>query len=237
MATTTTRRIAGASIAMLGVLGLAACNNNDVSAATPPATNSPATQSPDTATQSPSTSETTTEETTSAPSTSEPSATTSKSDSEAGDPGKVTGPTKPTDKNAKLKFGDQAVIVDDSKGTYRIKVNDLKVAPKSVYKTANLNESNGTVYFLDFDVTPIKQPAGKDYSFTTSSVNGLFLHPTFQSGAKAKRLYGDAPGCKSEYTKLSIGQSGASCYIYQIDGPKLSGVTFNDYQHNITWTK
>ena len=222
------RRIAGASIAMIGVLGLAACNNETVSA-TPPATSAPSTS----ASQAPSeTSTSAAPETTT--SSAAPSTTTSSSSSssDAGT-GSYTGPTKETAEDAKLKFGKGAVIKDDD-DLYNLKVKDLKVAPDSVYADANLNKANGTVYFIDFDVTSIKQ--NKTY-FGTSSVNGLFLYPTFKSGEKAKRLYGDAPGCNSESTKLAAGETGSSCYVYQITGPKATTVTFNDYSHNITWSK
>lgn len=237
MATTKTRRFAGASLAMLGVLALAACNDESVSSATPPEASAPtsqATQEQSSPSEAPETTEESqTSETSEAPETSESSTTDDSSD----EGGSVSGPTEPTDKDAKLKFGDPAVIEDDSKGTFRIKVKDLKVAPNSVYKEANLNKSNGTVYYVDFSVTPIKKGTSSS-DFTTSSVNGLFLHPVFGSDATTKkRLYGDTADCKSGYDKLAIGQSGDSCYVYQIDGKKLTDVAYTTSQYDISWSK
>ncbi|TWP34297.1 hypothetical protein [Leekyejoonella antrihumi] len=230
MTTSAYRRIAGASIAMIGVLGLAACNNETVSA-TPPATSVPSSSSSQAPNQSQS--QTTTsqapETTQDAPSTSSSSS----SSSAAAGTGSYTGPTQVTAANAKMTFGKGAVIKDGD-DLYNLKVKDLKVAPNSVYADANLNKANGIVYYIDFDVTSIKQ--NKTF-FGTNSVNGLFLYPTFKSGAKAKRLYGDAPGCKSTSDKLTVGQTGSSCYVYQITGAKATTVTYNDYSHNITWSK
>ncbi len=243
MSTIKTRRVAGASLAMLGVLALAACNDESVSSATPPEASAPTaqqTQEQSTPSEAPETTEeSSTSETSEAPETSDESSSSSSSDESSDEGGSVSGPTKPSDKNAKLKFGDPAVIQDDSKGTFRITVKDLKVAPNSVYKEANLNKSNGTVYYVDFSVTPIKKGSSSS-SFTTSSVNGLFLHPVFGSDATTKkRLYGHTTECDSGYDKLSIGQSGDSCYIYQIDGKKLTDVAYQTMGsgYNITWSK
>lgn len=207
------RRPAGVSALLLASFGLAACNNNSVTAAPPSVSE--------------------TSQTSSSASDTESSANQSPASSSAEASQTSSGSVEETSKYAKLKFGDPAVIVDDD-DTYRLTVKDLKVAPESVYQDSSLDKVNGTVYFIDFDVTNLKQ--GSSY-FGTNSINGLFLHPTFQQGVKAKRMYGDLPGCESDSKELAEGETGSNCYIYQIDGPKLSGVTFNDYEHNITWTE
>lgn len=134
-----------------------------------------------------------------------------------------------TPKGSTLKFGDTAVV-DTSGSKFKLTVKSLEVAPDSVYKEANLNKDNGTVYYINYEVSPIKAD-----TFSTTSVNGLFLYPTFNSGQKAKRLYGDTSACKSDYKKLSVGETGSGCYVYQIDGAKSSTVTYNTYDYSIKW--
>lgn len=219
------RRTTIGAVAIAGALSLAACNSDNASVSTSSAPSaSSSTAAPTTTSQS------------SAPETSTSAATTpsttTTSTQQSAPP--VSGPTAVSPDNATYKIGQPAVIKDDD-GTYRLTPTSLEVAPASAYTEANLNKANGTVYYLKFDVTAINPNATY---FGTNSVNGLFFHPEIGASVKnAKRLYGDTKACTSNDTKLAAGQSGSSCYIYQIPGATVSNVVFNDYQHNIRWTK
>lgn len=217
------RRTTVGALAIAGALGLAACNNDTASVSTPTGSQSTATSKPSTPSSAPTTES-------SAPETSTSEAADPTTSSEA--PSKpVTGPTKATDPKGTLKFGQPAVIVDDD-DTFRLTATSLTVAPDSAYSEANLSKSNGKLYYLKFDVTPIKTDS------KYFSVNGLFFHPEIASSVKnAKRLYGDTDACSSDSKPTAIGQTQSSCYIYQIPGATVSNVVYNDYQHNIRWTK
>lgn len=212
-------RLAGACIAALGVLGLTACSGGAAAGGT---TGSPGGSS---AGRAPHTSHPTSGKPTGAPA--------AKASQSAASPAPVaTDPTTQTAANARLTFGEPAVIKTEH-GLMELTVKDLRVAPSSVYAAADLSRANGTVYFVDYTVSPIK-PSG---SFRTNSVSGLFLYPTFAQGAKAKRLYGDAPGCNIQSNTLKPGQPGNGCYVYQITGARATTVTYNDYHHNLVWAK
>ncbi|GAB3587854.1 hypothetical protein GCM10027579_26080 [Calidifontibacter terrae] len=123
----------------------------------------------------------------------------------------------------------------DDEDTYRLTVKDLQVAPDSVYADGSLDKAKGTVYFVNFEVSPIK--LGATSKFRTSNINGLFLHPDFASGQTARRMYGDVDACKTDSSELlKVGDSGKGCYIYQITGDKASKVVYNDYEHNLVWS-
>jgi len=139
-----------------------------------------------------------------------------------------------SDPDGTFKIGEPAVIKDDD-DVYRLTPTSLEVAPESDYNEARLKKENGTVYYLKFDVTAIKV---NPTFFGTSSINGLFFHPEIGSSVKnAKRVYGDTDKCESESEELKAGDTASSCYIYQIPGAKVSTVVYNDYGHNIRWTK
>lgn len=234
MSRTTFRRTSVAAVALAGAFSLAACNSGSSSVSTPSgAASTSAAETPSTTETSSAAPESSTEASTSEPT--ESSTTESPSSSEStGSSTAVTGPTEVTDKNAKLKIGSPAVIEDDD-DTYRLTPTSLQVAPDSVFSETTLKKSNGTVYYMKFDVTAIK--TNSTY-FGVSSINGLFFHPTVPSTVKgAKRVYGTTDACKSGYEKLAVGQSASSCYMYQIPGATVDSVTYNDYKHNITWTK
>lgn len=233
MSSNTFRRTVIGAVAVAGALSLAACNSGESASVTTPAGQTTTTSSaaPETSTttesSAPETSTTTTEpsETT----TSEASKT---STSEATKP--ATGPTEVSDPDGTFKLGEPAVIKDDD-DVYRLTPTSLEVAPASDYNEARLKKANGTVYYLKFDVTPIKV---KSSYFGTNSINGLFFHPEIGASVKnAKRVYGDTDACESDSKKLAAGETGSSCYIYQIPGAKVSNVVYNDYDHNIRWTK
>lgn len=225
MSTNIFRRILVGAVAIAGALSLAACNSDSpqVDKPTSAATSSaaPTSEAPPTS-ANPTTDQATTDEPTTEESTpSDPSTT-------------DDGPTQVTDANATLKMGEPAVIKDDD-DTYRLTAKSLEVAPDSVFSETKLKRSNGTVYYLKFDVTAIK--TNSTY-FGTNSVNGLFFHPEIGAGVKnAKRLYGHTSGCDDDSEKLSAGQSGSSCYVYQVPGSTVNSVVFNDTDHNIRWTK
>ncbi|WP_431843982.1 hypothetical protein [Calidifontibacter indicus] len=129
-----------------------------------------------------------------------------------------------------MKFNEPAVI-EESGDTFRLTVKELQVAPDSVYSEKNLDKSKGTVYYVKYDISPIVAKG----SFTSTSVNGLWLYPSFKQGQTAKRMYGSTDDCKSSYDKLSVGQTGSGCYIYQISGETSKTVTYANYDHRITW--
>lgn len=215
------RRTAVGAVAIVGALSMAACNSDTASVttntATPPATSSSSTPPP----------------TSSAPETSTSEATTpSETSSDAGKP--VTGPTALSNPDGTFKIGQPAVI-KDSDDIYRLTPKSLEVAPDSAYNEARLKKANGTLYYLKFEITGIT--VASKY-FSTSTVNGLFFHPKIDKSVKdAKRLYGDTAACTSDSKKLAVGETGSACYMYQIPGPTVTDVIYNDYEHNITWTK
>ncbi len=129
-----------------------------------------------------------------------------------------------------MKFN-QAAVIEESGDTFKLTVKELKVAPDSVYSEKNLDKSKGTVYYINFEVSPVKT----DGNFYASSVNGLWLYPTFKQGQTAKRMYGSTDDCKSGYDKIATGETGSGCYIYQITGETAKTVTYANYDHRITW--
>ncbi|GAB2678239.1 hypothetical protein GCM10027070_15210 [Barrientosiimonas humi] len=143
-----------------------------------------------------------------------------------------------TAEGTKLKFGQEAVVLESSTGdtsadSYRLKVDGLEVAPDSVY-TGNLKKENGPVYFLKYTVTNIGK-AGSG-SFDASSVNSFMLIPQLKAGQSGKKLLGSLPQCDSDDTELSVGQSGKGCEVYQVKG----GSTVTDVVWSpgrITWGK
>lgn len=223
--TRTRTRVVTTAAVIAGVFGLTACNSG-TSVTTSSTSSSSSTPSSSSSSQTPSSSSS---ETSSAPSsssetsTSEGSTTESSPSSSAATSG---GGSTATATTATMKFGD-TLTVKDTDTTFAITVKDLKVAPDSVYSEANLNRSNGTVYYLDFSVKAVD--VSKASYFGSNSVNGLFLKPYFESGRTgAKRLYGDTAACKSVSKKLTDGQSADGCYVYQIPGAKISSATYDD---------
>ncbi|GGB26740.1 hypothetical protein GCM10011492_16270 [Flexivirga endophytica] len=237
MSTTIFRRTVVGAVAIAGALSLAACNNDSAAVDTPTGAATSTAQStqaepPPSEESAEGESSTTSPESESSETSSESS--TESSESSTGTSGSADGPTSVTDANATLKIGQPAVI-EDSDDTYRLTPKSLEVAPDSVYSETTLKKANGTVYYLKFDVTAIK--ANSTY-FGTNSVNGLFFHPKIDASVKgAKRVYGHTAACDSDSTKLAAGESGNSCYMFQVPGATVDSVVFNDYKHNITWNK
>lgn len=228
MSTNLIRRSMVSAVALSAVLGLAACNSDSpaVEKPTSGATSSAAPTSESTTSEAPRTSEEPSSES-SSPSSEETSPSSESNDS-------TGGSTDVTDAKATLQIGQPAVINDDD-DTFRLTPKSLEVAPDSVFSTTKLKKSNGTVYYLKFDVAAVK--ANSTY-FGSNSVNGLFFHPEIDPSLKgAKRLYGDTPECTSESKKLAPGESASSCYIYQIPGKSVSNVVYSDNDHHIRWTK
>lgn len=241
MFSTRTSRAAAASIALAGMVGLSACQSNEVTtapSASQPATTSsaPTSQAPSTsqAPAAPSTTEAPAPSTTEAPSSAAPSSSAS-SAAPSGD----AGDTTVTPAGTKLKFGEEAVVressTDDSGDSYRIKVDGLEVAPDSVY-TGNLKKENGPVYFLRYTVTNIGKA---DSSFDAGSVNSFMLTPKLQKGQEGKKLLGSIPQCDSDDTELSVGQSGKGCDVYQVKGGStIEEVTWAPgLRIQVTWGK
>ncbi|MCG8656391.1 MULTISPECIES: hypothetical protein [Yimella] len=222
-------RVAVTSLALVGALGLTACNSDTTvtnSSSTSSSTSSESTstsESPSSSQTSTSTSESST--TSESPTSSETSSASSESSTTAD-----SGPTDVTPRGTTLKFNQPAVI-DESGKVFRLTVKELKVAPESIYSEKNLKKSDGTVYYINFDVSPVKTSG----SFYSSSVNGLWLYPSFGSGQKAKRMYGSTDDCKSSYEKIEVGQSGSGCYIYQITGATSKTVTYANSKNRLTW--
>jgi hypothetical protein len=230
MSTNAFRRTLVGTVAIAGVLGLAACNSDSPAVHTPTGA---ATSSAAPTREAPSTSSQPTDEA-SSPSSEETTPSDSSSDSSSESSSAADGPTSVTDANATLKLGEPAVIEDDD-DTYRLTAKSLEVAPDSVFSETSLKKANGTVYYLKFDVTAIK--TNSTY-FGTNSVNGLFFHPEIGSTVKnAKRVYGHTAACDDDTKKLAAGESGTSCYMYQVPGATVTSVVYNDYDHNIRWTK
>lgn len=240
MFSTRTSRAAAASIALAGMVGLSACQSNEVTTA--PSTSSaaspaaPTSQAPSTsqAPAAPSTSEAPAPSTTEAPSSAAPTSSAS-SAAPSGD----AGDTTVTPAGTKLKFGEEAVIressTDESGDSYRLKVDALEVAPDSVY-TGNLKKENGPVYFLKYTVTNIGKGGS---SFDAGSVNSFMLTPKLQKGQEGKKLLGSIPQCDSDDTELSVGQSGKGCDVYQVKGgSKIEEVTWAPgLRIQVTWGK
>lgn len=222
-------RAAAGAFALIGALSLAACGPDDAPVATG-STQSSTTGGPSSSSSSESSSESSTTSSESSTSTETPTS----SESSTASSTEAAGPTEPSAKNATFSFGEPAVI-QDSDETYRLTVKDLQVAPDSVYSDGKLDKAKGTVYFVNFEVSPIK--FGSTGKFRTSSINGLFLHPSFEKSQTARRMYGSVDACKTDSSStLQIGESGKGCYIYQITGDKSTKVVYNDYKYNITWS-
>ncbi|NNG38011.1 hypothetical protein HJ588_01805 [Flexivirga sp. ID2601S] len=233
MSRTTVRRGAAAALAVAGAFTLAACNNSDSASVTTPSATSSAAPSTTTET-TPSTTESSQAPSTSETTESSPATSDTSSAASGGASTPVSGPTEVSDPDGKFKIGQPAVIKDDD-DTFRLTPTALEVAPDSAYNETRRKKTDGTLYYLKFDITAIKTNAT---FFGTNSVNGLFFHPAVPDTVKnAKRLYGDTDACKSESKELKAGESGSSCYIYQIPGAPITSVTYNDYDHNIVWTK
>lgn len=233
---TARKRMAISSIVLAGALGLTACNSEDTTVTEPSATQSES-QGSDEASQS---EESPSEEESSETSESSESSETSEEspsseESESGSGGSDSGPTEPSAKDAQMKFGEPAVIEDDTKGNFRLTVDKLEKAPDSVYSNTRLNKSDGTVYFIKFRVAPVSE-GSSSASFRASSVNGLFMFPTFDASQKAKRMYGSVDGCKTDSSKeLAIGETGEGCYIYQVSGKDATTVSYKTSQYNLLW--
>lgn len=230
------RSLAGAAV-IAGALTLTACNSDapDVdstgSETSTAAPTNPGTGDP-TGPTSDESSETSSDN--SSDSSSDTQSETSSDTSSETSTGSDDGPTEVTDAKATLKMGQPAVI-EKSDDTFRLTPKSMEVAPDSVFSETSLKKSNGTVYFLKFDVTAIK--TNSTY-FGTNSVNGLFFHPEIDAGVTgAKRVYGRTADCESDSKKLAPGESGSSCYIYQVPGKTVSNVVYNDSDHRIRWTK
>lgn len=223
-------RVAATSLALVGALGLTACNSDTTVTETTTPTSSSTSESSSSTSESPSTSSTSesSSSTSSTSSTSESPSTSSTSESSSASTGAES--TEETPKGTTLKFGSPATINESGK-VFKLTVKELKVAPESIYSQKRLDKANGTVYYINFDVSPVKS----DGTFYASSVNGLWMYPSFDQGQKAKRMYGSTDECKSSYDKLEIGQTGSGCYIYQIDGPTSKTVTYANSNHRLTW--
>lgn len=233
------RGIVGA-VAIAGALGLAACNNDTASVSTPSGSaptvaatsKAPTTQAaPPTSSEAP----TSEESTTSSEPTTESSTSESSSTSAAGG---STDKSKVTPDGAKLKFGQNAVIDDESDGKYKLKVKSITAAPESAYATANLNKSNGKMYYINFDVTNL---GGAKYGFRATAPNQFFLKPVFESSEKARAggsPYQDLPGCKkASYDEIAVGKSASACYYYQVTGAAPTKVMWDTYETKIVWSK
>lgn len=234
------RRSLVGAVAIAGALGLAACNNDTASVSTPSGsapTAAATSQAPTTQAAPPTSSEapTTEESTTSSAPTTEESSPSSSSSAAAGSKDK----TKVTPDGTKLKFGQAAVIDDDTDGKYKLKVKSITAAPESAYAKANLNKSNGKMYYINFDVTNL---GGAKYDFRATAPNQFFLKPVFDSSEKGRAggsPYDDLPGCKkvSYDEKIAVGESGSACYYYQVTGPAPTKVMWDTYETEIVWSK
>ncbi|YAL83701.1 hypothetical protein ACMYYO_02535 [Dermacoccaceae bacterium W4C1] len=229
-------RAAAASIAVAGVVGLSACNSNEVTTSSPTSSAAAGSESTSEApSTSESSSESSTESSTSESSTESPSSESSSSSSESATSGGGGGSL--TANGTTLKMNEKGTVntgSDSSPKLVGITPTALEKQPDSIFdKESGLKKSNGTVYFLKFKVT--NENAGDtSSSVTASSVNGLFFHPEATQGGK--RLYGTVDGCKSEYTKLAPGESADTCYIYQISGSEPKNVVYNNSSTQLKWT-
>lgn len=131
-----------------------------------------------------------------------------------------------------------AVIETDSDGRYRLTVKSLTPAPQSAYAVANLNKTNGKMYYVNYEVTNL---GGSKYGFHATSVNFLWLRPVFDSSQKGRAggaPYQDLPGCKkAAYDDIAVGRTASACYYYQITGTAPTKVMWNDYDTQIVWSK
>lgn len=231
------RRTLVGAVAIAGALGLAACNNDTASVSTPSGSTPAATSAaPTTSVAPPTSSEApTTEESTTS---SAPTTDSTSSDSSTAAAGGSTDKTKVTADGTKLKFGQAAVINDDSDGKYKLKVKSITAAPESAYATANLNKSNGKMYYVNFDVTNL---GGAKYGFEATAPNQFFLKPVFDSSEKGRAGGSpsqDMPGCKkASYDKIPVGKSGSACYYYQVSGAAPTKVMWDTYKTEIVWSK
>ncbi|GGB26732.1 hypothetical protein GCM10011492_16260 [Flexivirga endophytica] len=144
-----------------------------------------------------------------------------------------------TPDGTKLKFGQAAVIDDDSDGKYKLKVKSIEAAPKAAYAAANLNETNGKMYYVKFDVTNL---GGAKYGFRATAPNQFFLKPVFDSSEKGRaggNPYDNLPGgCdKASYDEIAVGKSASACYYYQVTGPTPTKVMWDTYETEIVWSK
>lgn len=227
-------RASAATVAIAGLVGLSACNSNEVSTSTPsapaPATSTESSQAPSTS-ESPSTTEA--PSTTESPSSTESSSSSSESSSSSSSATATGADPKAAPRGATFKIGEPAVINTGSASRpqfLEIKPTALEKQPDSIFDTERgLKKTNGTVYFLKFNVKNLKSEG----TVSTSSVNGLFFHPKATQGGK--RLYGNVSGCRTEYKRLQQGDSGNGCYIYQITGSETKDVVFTKSDTNVTW--
>lgn len=233
------RRTMVGAVAIAGALGLAACNNDTASVTTP--TGSAPTAATSTTEAAPSTSSqapTTEASTASEPTTSEATSESSTGESSKAAAGGSKDNTKVTPTGTKLKFGQVAVIDDESDGKYKLKVKSITAAPESAYATANLNKANGKMYYVNFDVTNL---GGAKYGFEATAPNQFFLKPVFESSEKGRAggsPYEDLPGCKkASYDDIPVGGSGSACYYYQVTGPAPTKVMWDTYDLKIVWSK
>lgn len=141
-------------------------------------------------------------------------------------------PVVQTDPTATLKMGEPATIID-GQDAFELTPLALQVAPDSVYAASGLNESDGTVYYLYFSVQALR--TNPTY-FGVDSINGLFLKPYVDSSRTVRRRYVNAPGCVPIQQQLQPGDIGGNCYVYQIPGPKVTEVTYDDISvHHLIW--
>ncbi|WP_446666117.1 hypothetical protein [Flexivirga sp. B27] len=253
MSSSSFRRTLVGAVAIAGALGLTACNNDSASVTTPsgsdPAVTSqapaPTQDAPETSSEAPTAEEsTTTSEDSAAAEPSESSSETSSESSseDSGDSAGADGSSnaQATPDGTKLKFGQAAVIDDDSDGKYKLKVKKIVAAPKAAYAAANLNESNGKMYYVMYDVTNL---GGAKYGFRVTAPNQFFLKPVFDSSEKGRA--GGAPtndlpgGCNDvDYSeKIAVGETGSGCYYYQVTGDAPTKVMWDTYKIKIVWSK
>ncbi|MGN6414956.1 hypothetical protein [Flexivirga sp.] len=235
------RRTLVGAVAIAGAMGLAACNGDTASVTTPTGSAPVATSTAAAPTQaSPSTSESApSESTTSSSATSEESSPSETSSSSAAAGGAKDTTTKVTPDGTKLKFGQAAVIDDESDGKYKLTVKSIEAAPKSAYAAANLNETNGKMYYVKFDVTNL---GGAKYGFRATAPNQFFLKPVFDSSEKGRAggsPFQDLPGgCnKASYDEIAVGKSASACYYYQVTGAAPTKVMWDTYKIEIVWSK
>jgi Pyruvate/2-oxoglutarate dehydrogenase complex, dihydrolipoamide acyltransferase (E2) component, and related enzymes len=229
------RRSLVGAVAIAGALGLAACNNDTASVSTPTgsAPTAAATSKATTTEAAPPTSSDA--PTSEASTTSSAAATPSSSSTSAA---AKTDDAKLTPTGTKLQYGKGATINSDSDGKFTLSVKSIAAAPESAYAVANLNKTNGKMYYINFDVT---YRGGAKYGFRPSSVNFLELRPVFDSSEKGRSggsPFQDLPGCKkTPYKDMAVGDTSAACYYYQVTGPAPTKVMWDDYTTNVVWSK
>ncbi len=256
--TLTRSRAAAAGAALLAVVALAGCGEDEAPTADAPSAPATSEAAPETSAEPTTPAEPTTEAPTSeAPATTEPAEeeTTEAED----DPEETPSTSVPTASAAKgltkpgttLKFGQSAnVKVDYAGSTWigGIKVTALEKAPKSDYKELGVRSDAGNVYYLRYDVTYL---AGKTkYPPDGGQVSWTDLHPKFGSNQKLQLI--NNPGfdkCTTvvhdnDEEELEQGETAKNmCHPFLVNKGKLTQViheNYNDEKHEyeiITWKK